>query len=171
MLAAVLVSLDDHDAPAPCRVVPPLAAPAAVPAPVPRLVRAAGQRALWERPHVEARGGRVRDLEVRDVLAQLAALGRLWRRRAVVHLRAEVLAGKLVRRLVAHACLERRGPSGRICKVVRRWRAVAGYAKRARRLLKVPLKERGRGILVPGCQVEADVVSTVSVMVWVDDQV
>lgn len=102
MLAAVLVPLDDHDAATSRPVVPRLATPAAIPAPVAALVGAAGQGAFGEGPEVEARRRRVRDVLDGDVLAGLAAFGGLGRRGAVVDLCPQVLAGQLIGRLVAH---------------------------------------------------------------------
>lgn len=46
MLAAILIALADHNATAPSSNVPALAAPAAVPAPIPRFVGACWQWAL-----------------------------------------------------------------------------------------------------------------------------
>lgn len=83
MLAPDLSPLDDHDAAAPPLLVPPLAAPAAVPAPVAHLERAPGQGALGQQRArrrvrgvpLEARRQGVRDGLAREVPAR-PALGR-----------------------------------------------------------------------------------------------
>lgn len=67
MLAPHLAPLDDHHAAAPPALVPRLAAPAAVPPPVARLVGAGHQRALGHREGAHVRRRRVRDCPGDDV--------------------------------------------------------------------------------------------------------
>lgn len=78
MLAPHLVALDDHHAAAPPLLVPPLAAPAAVPAPVQRLERTPWQRALGQQRRQRRRGGvalEARRHGVRDRLPGQVAAG------------------------------------------------------------------------------------------------
>jgi len=69
-----LVPVRNHDAVAPAPDIPSLAAPAAVPAPVAHLVRAAREGAVRDGAGVEARGGRVGDGNVTDGFARLAVM-------------------------------------------------------------------------------------------------
>lgn len=84
MLAPDLVPFDNHDTAAPALLVPPLPAPAAVPAAVAQLERAPRQRALWQqrarrgggRAPLEAGRQRVGDGLAGEVAARAALGGR-----------------------------------------------------------------------------------------------
>lgn len=76
MLAPDLAPINNHDATAPAPLVPGLAAPAAVPPPVPRLVRARRQRALGHRDGADVRRRRVWDRPGDGIGARLPRGGR-----------------------------------------------------------------------------------------------
>lgn len=108
VLTPHLRALDEHDAAAPPLLVPPLAAPAAVPAPVERLERAPRQRALGQqrrrrrvrRVPLEARRQRVRARLRRKVAAGLALRGRRFARGPPVFRRGVVVLGRRRRALL-----------------------------------------------------------------------
>lgn len=73
VLATILIAIDDHNATATSPVVPALTAPAAVPASISGLVRAARERALGQWPLVVSGWRRIRDVLLSDIPACLAA--------------------------------------------------------------------------------------------------
>lgn len=106
MLAAVLVSVNDHDATTSASIVPTLATPAAVPAPVAAFIWAICQRALGQGSLVIAWRRRVRNVLLSHISAGFAFGWIFFRgcRRlgAIFDLSLDMLAGQLESYGVAH---------------------------------------------------------------------
>lgn len=117
MLAAVLIPVNDHDTAAPAAIVPALAAPATVPAPVAYFIRTVCQGAFGQRV---ARGRRIGDVLLSDVSACFSIEGILPRGRlclrAVADLGLDMLTRQFVGDDVAHCarCVESLAFWGRV---------------------------------------------------------